>query len=140
MDQAFEIVAPAIRRVAQAEKLKLIEFHRDDPIWRLNFAREAGGEAVVDVAWEEERPDTYSVSATWWLDDYDSTIRRQHHEEVGKFSRELPLSELETLLHDAVRRIDSWKEAELDQQSGPHPDWQRYQTREEFYRTRLPKR
>jgi hypothetical protein len=140
MDAAFEIVAPAIRRVAQAEAVKLSEFHRDDPIWRLNFARNAGGEAVVDVAWAEERPDTYTVSATWWLDDYDTTMRRQHREEVGEFTREQPLGELEALLTDAVRRVDSWTEADLDQQSGPYPDWQRYQTREDFHRSRLPKR
>src|SRR5919204_2729687 len=93
MDQAFEIVAPAIRRVAQAEGVRLIEFHRDDPIWRLNFARQIGGEAVVDVAWEEERPDTYKVSAGWWQDDYDTTIRRSHSEEIGEFTREKPLGE-----------------------------------------------
>jgi hypothetical protein len=120
--------------------VKLTEFHRDDPVWRLSFARAAGGEAVVDVAWEEERPDTYRVAATWWIDDYDSTMRRLHHEDVGEFTRERPLGDLETLLHEAVRKIDSWSEADLDQQSGPYPDWQRYQTREDFYRSRLPKR
>src|SRR5206468_12925456 len=140
MDAAFEIVAPAIRRVAQAEGVKLVEFHRDDPIWRLNFARQAGGEAVVDVAWQEDRPDTYLVSASWWVDDYDSTMRRQHREDLGEFTRERSLDDLERLLVDAIRRIDGWTEGDLDQRSGPYPDWQRYQTREDFYRTRLPKR
>jgi hypothetical protein len=140
MDAAFELVAPAIRRVAQSEGVKLTEFHRDDPIWRLNFAREAGGEAVVDVAWQEERPDTYVVSAIWWVDDYDSAMRRLHREEIGEFTRERQLSELESMLVDAIRRIDSWAEADLDEQSGPYPDWQRYSSREEFYRTRLPRR
>jgi hypothetical protein len=140
MDAAFEIVAPAIRRVAQSEGLKLIEFHRDDPIWRLNFGRRAGGEAVVDIAWEEDRPDTYNVSAIWWIDDWDTTMRRLHREDVGEFTRERPLGDLETMLHEAVRRVDSWSEADLDQTSGPYPDWQRYQTRDDFYRSRLPKR
>ena len=49
MDAAFEIVAPAIRRVAETEGVKLFEFHRDDPLWRLACARAAGGEASVDV-------------------------------------------------------------------------------------------
>jgi hypothetical protein len=120
--------------------LKLVEFHRDDPIWRLSFAREVGGEALVDVAWEEERPDAYRVAASWWIDDYDTTMRRLRHEEIGEFTRERPLDELETLLHEAVRRVDSWTEADLDQRSGPYPDWQRYQSREDFYRSRLPKR
>jgi len=140
MDAAFDIVAPAIRRVAAAEGVKLVEFHRDDPIWRLDFARSAGGEAVVDVAWEEERPDTFLVSAAWWLDDYDTTMRRQHREDIGRFTREQSLQELENLLHEAIRRVDGWGESDLDQQSGPNPDWQRYQSREDFYRTRLPKR
>ena len=140
MDAAFELVAPVLRRVAQAEGVKLHEFFRDDPVWRLNFARQAGGEAVVDVAWQEERPEEYAVSASWWLDDYDTTMRRSRTEEVGTFTRDRSLDDLEALLRDALRRIDAWTEDDLDQSSGPHPDWQRYQSREEFSRTRLPKR
>ena len=140
MDAAFEVVAPAIRRVAQAEGVKLHEFFRDDPVWRLDFAREMGGEAVVDVAWTEDRPDTYQVSASWWLDDYDSTMRRQRREEVGEFTRERPPEELEALLKEAISRVDAWTEQDLDQTSGPFPDWQKHQSREDFYRLRLPKR
>lgn len=140
MDAAFELVAPAIRRVARAEGLKLHEFFRDDPVWRLNFARAAGGEAVIDVAWEGDRPEEYRVTAGWWRDDYDSTMRRSHHEEIGVFTRDRSLDDLEDMLRDALHRIDGWGEADLDRSSGPHPDWQRYQSREEFYRTRLPKR
>lgn len=140
MDAAFELVAPALRRVAQAQGLKLHEFFRDDPIWRLDFARQVGGEAVIDVAWEEDRPEEYRVTAAWWLDDYDTTMRRSRKEEVGVFTRNLSLSALEDMLDEALRRIDSWDEADLDQTSGPYPDWQTYQGREDFYRTRLPKR
>jgi hypothetical protein len=140
MDAAFEIVAPAIRRVAQSEGVRLQEFHNEDPIWRLAFARDAGGEARVDVVWEESRPDAYRVRALWWVDDYDSTMRRSHEEEVGEFRREQPLDDLEGLLREALARIDSWDEGKLDQSSGPYPDWQRYQTREEFARIRLPRR
>jgi hypothetical protein len=140
MDAAFELVAPALRRVAQAQGLKLHEFFRDDPIWRLDFARQVGGEAVIDVAWEEDRPEEYRVTAAWWLDDYDTTMRRSRKEEVGVFTRNLSLSALEDMLNVALRRIDSWDEADLDQTSGPYPDWQTYQGREDFYRTRLPKR
>jgi hypothetical protein len=140
MDAAFELVAPALRRVAQAEGLKLHEFFRDDPVWRLDFARQAGGEAVVDVAWREDDPEEYRVSASWWLDDYDTTLRRSRQEEVGTFTRDRSLDDLEAMLREGLRRIDGWTEADLDQQSGPHPDWQRYQSRDEFYRTRLPRR
>jgi hypothetical protein len=140
MDAAFELVAPALRRVAQAEGVKLHEFFRDDPVWRLDFVREAGGEAIVDVAWREERPEEYTVSASWWVDDYDSTTRRSRQEDVGTFTRDRSLDDLEALLHRALARIDGWTEVDLDQRSGPYPDWQRYQSRDEFYRTRLPRR
>jgi hypothetical protein len=140
MDAAFELVAPALRRVARDEGLKLHEFFRDDPVWRLDFARRAGGEAVIDVAWREDRPEEYLVTASWWIDDYDSTMRRSHGEEVGLFTRERSLDDLEAMLRDALARVDRWTEADLDQTSGPYPDWQRYQSREEFSRTRLPSR
>ena len=140
MDAAFELVAPALRRVAQAAGLKLHEFFRDDPIWRLDFARQLGGEAVIDVAWKEDRPEEYEVTATWWVDDYDTTMRRSRHEKVGLFTRERSLDDLEAMLRYALGRIDGWSEADLVQTSGPHPDWQRYQSRDEFYRTRLPRR
>lgn len=140
VDAAFELVAPALRRVAQAEGLKLHEFFRDDPLWRLDFARQSGGEAVVDVAWEEDRPEEYRVSASWWLDDYDTTTRRLREEEIGVFTRDRSLDDLEAMLREALGRIDGWTEADLDREAGPYPDWQRYQSREEFYRTRLPRR
>jgi hypothetical protein len=140
MDAAFELVAPALRRVAGAQGVKLHEFFRDDPLWRLDFARQAGGEGVVDVAWEEDRPEEYRVSAAWWLDDYDSAMRRSHDEEIGVFTRDRPLDDLEAMLVEGLARVDGWTDAVLDQTSGPYPDWQRYQSRDEFYRTRLPVR
>ena len=140
MDAAFELVAPALRRVARAEGVKLHEFFRDDPIWRLDFARQLGGEAVVDVAWQEERPEEYTVTASWWLDDYDTTTRRSRQELVGTFTRDRSLDDLESLVVEALHRVDGWTEADLDQQSGPYPDWQKYQSRDDFYRTRLPRR
>jgi hypothetical protein len=140
MDAAFEVVAPAIRRVAEAEGVKLYEFHRDDPLWRLAWARAAGGEASVDVEWTEDTPDTFWLIATWFRDDWDTTLRRQHVEEVGEFRRDEPLERLEAMLRDAVKGLDGWTEADLDEQSGPYPEWQQQQTREEFGRTRLPKR
>ncbi len=140
MDAAFELVAPVLRRIAGSQGLKLHEFFRDDPIWRLDFARRAGGEAVIDVAWEEDRPEEYAVTAAWWLDDYDSTLRRSHKEDVGVFIRNRSLDELEAMVLNALRRVDSWTETDLDQTSGPFPDWHRHQSREDFYRTRLPQR
>jgi hypothetical protein len=140
VDAAFELVAPTLRRVAESEGIKLHEFFRDDPVWRLNFARESGGEGVVDVAWDEADPEEYRVTAAWWLDDYDTTTRRSRHEEVGLFTRDRSLDDLEAMLREALQRIDRWTAGELDRQSGPYPEWRAYQSREEFYRTRLPRR
>lgn len=140
LEAAFELVAPVLRRVAAAEGLKLHEFFRDDPIWRLNFARQAGGEAVIDVAWEEDRPEEYQVMSSWWVDDYDTTMRRSRQEAVGVFTRDRSLDDLEGMVRDALRRIDGWGQSDLNQTSGPYPDWHKYQTREDFYRTRLPRR
>lgn len=140
MDAAFEEVAPAIRKVAQEEGVKLHEFFRDDPVWRLDFARNAGGQAVVDVAWSEDAPGRFTISASWWVDDYDTTMRRQHREEIGVFQRSQSAAELEAVLRQALQKVDSWDEAVLDQESGPYPDWQKYQTREDFQRIRLPRR
>ncbi len=140
MDAAFEIVAPAIRRVAAEMGVKLSEFHRDDPIWRLAWARTAGGEASVDVEWTEDTPDTYWVTATWFVDDWETTRRRQHIAEMGEFGRSQPLAELEQMLREAVTRVDAWTQTDLDEESGPYPEWHAYQTKEEFDRTRLPKR
>jgi hypothetical protein len=140
MDAAFAIVAPAIRRAAEAEGVKLLEFHRDDPLWRLAWARSAGGEASVDVEWTEDDPDTYWLVATWFMDDWESAKRRQHVEEVGECTREQPPEALEAMLRAAVKRVDGWTEADLDEESGPYPEWKQYQTKEEFGRTRLPVR
>lgn len=139
-DAVFEIVAPAIRKVAQEARVKLEEFFRDDPIWRLSWARQAGGEAAVDVEWTDDEPDTYWVSAQWWKDDYEATMRKSRLEEIGEFFRDQPLTELEALLRKGVETVDGWSDEDLDQESGPFPDWQKYSTKDEFYRTRLPKR
>jgi hypothetical protein len=139
-EAAFELVAPVLRRVASAQGLRLHEFFRDDPLWRLSFARERGGEAAIDVAWEEERPEEYLVSAAWWVDDYDTTMRLSRGEEIGVFTRERSLDALEAMVMEALARVDGWTEADLDQRSGPYPEWQRDLRRDEFYRTRLPKR
>ncbi len=139
MDAAFEIVAPAIRRAAQEAGVKLFEFHRDDPLWRLAWAREVGGEASVDVEWTEDTPDTYWLTATWFVDDWETTRRRQHVAEMGEFLRNAPLSDLEQLLRQAVSAVDGWSAADLDEESGPYPEWRQI-SRDEFGRTRLPKR
>src|SRR2546430_17117371 len=69
MDAAFELVAPVLRRVAREEGLKLHEFFRDDPVWRLSFARDAGGEAAIHVARGEDPPEGDPRSAAWGGDD-----------------------------------------------------------------------
>jgi hypothetical protein len=99
MDQAFELVAPALRRVASAEGLRLHEFFRDDPVWRLDLTPRAHRDAAVDVSWSDERPEEYAVSLIWWEND------QLRHEQVGAFTRDRSLDELEALVRAAVGRL-----------------------------------
>jgi len=99
MDQAFELVAPALRRVAQAEGVRLHEFFRDDPVWRLELAPRTGVDAAVDVSWSEERPEEYTVTLLWWEND---ELRR---EDIGVFTRDRSLDDLETMLREAASRL-----------------------------------
>jgi hypothetical protein len=99
MDAAFEVVAPAVRRSAGATGARLHEFFRDDPVWRLDFAGRLKGDPAVDVSWSEETPDTYTVTALWWVGD------KLTREDVGTFSRERPLDELDALLRQAVGQL-----------------------------------
>ena len=80
------------------------------------------------MEWTEDTPDTYWVIATWFKDDWETTLRRQHVEEVGEFRRDEPLDKLETMLREAVKRVDGWTDGDLDEESGPYPEWQQYQT------------
>lgn len=99
MDQAFEIVAPAIRRAAASSGARLHEFFRDDPVWRLDFSRKRPGDPAVDVSWSEDDPEVYAVTALWWEGD---SLRR---EAAGSFRRDQPLEQLEQLLEAAVAKL-----------------------------------
>ena|SRR2546429_8650045 len=99
MDQAFELVAPVLRRVAAAEGARLHEFFRDDAVWRLDLSSRAGLNAAIDVSWSEERPEEYAVTLIWWEND------QLHREDVGLFTRDRSPDELEGLLKDAASRL-----------------------------------
>lgn len=94
MEQAFELVAPALRRVAEFSGLQLREFFRDDPVWRLQK-----GDSSLDVSWDESRPEEYVVSALWWEGE------SLHREDVGVYTRDRSLEELEGLLREALARL-----------------------------------
>src|SRR5919197_317935 len=116
MDAAFELVAPALRRVARSEGARLHEFFRDDPVWRLDFAGRNRGDGAVDVAWEEDRPEEYAVSVLWWEGE------RLQRQELGSFSRERSLGDLEAMLPAPPMRAPlrlGWKASA--EQFGPRP-------------------
>lgn len=99
MDQAFEIVAPAIRRAAESSGARLHEFFRDDPVWRLDFTRKRPGDPAVDVSWSEDDPETYVVTAIWWEGE---NLKR---DAAGTFTRDRSLDELEQLIGAAVAKL-----------------------------------
>ncbi len=101
MDQAFEIVAPAIRRAASSSGARLHEFFRDDPVWRLDFTRKRQGDPAVDVSWSEDDPENYALSALWWEGD---SLKR---EAGGSFRRDQSLDELEHMLEAAIAKLPS---------------------------------
>lgn len=94
LEEAFELVGPAIRRAAQSHGLRLQEYFRDDPVWRLSR-----GDSSVDVAWDEAEPELYSVGALWWEGE-----KLQRHDS-GVFTRDRSLSELEELIGNAVAKL-----------------------------------
>lgn len=101
MDQAFESVAPAIRSAASASGARLHEFFRDDPVWRLDFARKRPGDPAVDVSWSEDAPELFTLTALWWDGD---ALKR---EAAGEYRRDQPLDELERAIESAVGKLPS---------------------------------
>ena len=97
MDAAFEAVAPAIRGVAKERGARLREFHNEDPVWRL-VAAGSGGDAYVDVVWDEGRPDLFTIRAVRWVDD------KPVSDVVGEYVREHVPQELEDLLRAGLDR------------------------------------
>src|SRR3982074_2242071 len=87
MDAAFELVAPALRRVARSEGARLHEFFRDDPVWRLDFAGKGRGDGAVDLGWGEGE--------------------RLQRQELGSFTRDRSLGDLEAMIRAAVDRLPS---------------------------------
>ena len=97
MDAAFEAVAPAIRNAARQKGARLREFHNEDPVWRLVAG--GGEDAYVDVVWDESAPEVFTIRSVRWVDD------KPQSEPVGQFPRDHALDELETLLEDALERL-----------------------------------
>ena len=98
MEAAFSVVEAAIRRTAAAHNANLMEYFRDDPVWRIE-PRPGVTRDAVDVSWSEERPETYQVSAIWWEG---AVVRRV---EVGEFGRQQSLEELARLLESALAML-----------------------------------
>src|SRR3984893_16388746 len=96
---AFQLVAPALPPARQAQGVRLHEFFRDDPVWRFDLAGKAGVDAAIDVSWSDEQPEEYNVTLLWWENDQ---LRR---EEVGTFTRDRSLDELQELVEEAVSRV-----------------------------------
>ncbi len=98
-EAAFEEVAGTVREVAREAGARLHEFFRDDPVWRLDLARERGGDGAVDVSWSEASPQEYAISSLWWEGE---SLRR---EAAGSFARGGPHEQLRQLLSRAVNRL-----------------------------------
>ena len=97
VEAAFEAVAPAIREAAKEGGARLREFHNEDPVWRL-VAGGAGGDAYVDVIWDESKPEVFTVRSVRWVDD------RPQTDPVGEFPRDRDQAELKALIAEALAK------------------------------------
>ncbi len=140
MQDAFEQIRSALESYAKEKGVDLIPYLHEDPIWRLGFARRVGGEAAVDLVWDEASPEQFAVRCSWWIDDYQSTMRRSVQAEAGRFSLSRPALDLTALLDQALERVDGWDADDLEVTSGPYPQWHQYFGRDDFYQTQLPVR
>ena len=73
LERFFAPLAPAILGFAERHNLLLEKYYHEAPMWSLEFAHPAGGQARLDVA--RRKDERLSLSATWWVDDYDTFTR-----------------------------------------------------------------
>ena len=103
-EAAFEVVASPVRAVATLKGAVLIEFLRDDPVWRLVAPAEAG---AIDISWSEEAPDQFDITLIRWRP-------KPVREAWGSFSRERPAAELAALLESGLDSLNSPEKSEAE--------------------------
>ncbi len=138
--EAFRAVAPAVEAFAQENDLLIERYRRGKAAWELRFARRQGGEAALTISYREATGHVLDVTALWWLDDFQSRMRRFRSEKIGVYDRRDPPDALRQRLNEGLRRIDSWSVADLGPAYGPFVDWAKTYTAETFAaeRERLP--
>jgi hypothetical protein len=116
---------------AAEHHLRVDKYWNDFPSWRFSFRHPKGGVACIEVFREGET--NLSLSAYWWVDDYDRGTRssRVYRSEVliGDSIKLEGLLE-ETLTTVVAWPLDSW----TDVNTGLGDSWKRTFTKEQFER------
>lgn len=98
-------------------------------MWSLGFAHPAGGQARLDIA--RRKDERLSLSATWWVDDYDTftrSIRTNDAVAVGANDQAL-LPKLERLFAEVLEwRPGAWTQVA----TGYKSIWSKTWTKAEF--------
>ena len=109
LERFFAPLAAAIAGFAERHNLLLEKYYHEAPMWSLEFAHPAGGQARLDVA--RRKDERLSLSATWWVDDYNSFTRsiRTNDALAVAASGEALVPELEKLLGEVLAwRPGAW--------------------------------
>jgi hypothetical protein len=129
LERFFAPIAPAIVEFAKRHNLLLEKYYHEAPMWSLGFAHPAGGQARLDVA--RRKDERLSVSATWWVDDYDTFTRsvRTNDAVAVAASEQALVAELEKLLGELlVWRPGAWTQVA----TGYKSIWGKTWTKAEF--------
>jgi len=111
LERFFAPLAPAILDFVERHNLLLEKYYHEAPMWSLEFSHPAGGQARLDIARNKDQ--RLLVSATWWVDDYDTFTRsiRTNDAIAVAASGQALVPELEKLLGEVLGwRPGAWKQ------------------------------
>ncbi|MDH3439068.1 MAG: hypothetical protein OEN48_19090 [Betaproteobacteria bacterium] len=129
LEAFFRPMAQHISDFGARHNLLLEKYYHEAPMWSLGFSHPAGGQARLDVARTEDN--ALAVSATWWLDDYDSFTRSIRTKESLRMTLDgaALVQELERLLGEVL----AWKRGAWTQvATGYKGIWDRVWTKAQF--------
>ncbi len=112
LERFFAPIAATIERFAARRNLELIKYYHQAPTWDLAFAHPIGGFGKLYLA---KRENVLDVSASVWIDIYDSFIRRTRF--LPKVEAPLDDASLNARMEATLDEVLSWQ---LDDQFATH--------------------
>ncbi len=124
---AFAPIGPQIEQFALAHGLALVKYDHSGPAWRLEFRTVTLEQAAVEICYDFEK-ECFVVTATCWVDDYDSGKRSMRQSAVGTLSKGQDPS---NILDDGLKAVLSWCRSDLIQDEETC-DWKDQMTKAAF--------